>query len=248
MKNKLLYPVYFVLFVVCVLVLPHETQAQIPTEFENLQVFPKDIGQRELINNMKSFSMGLGVRCNYCHVGEGDDFSTFDFSSDEKQAKKTARIMIQMRTDINNQYLTQLGKENTLSVNCVTCHHGQSRPQTLASVLTEVLQEKGLDAAIEKYRELRKNFYGSSAYDFTEWTLMLFAQGLAGQKKPDAAIAFLKLNVEMFPKFATSYIGLGEVYMKTGDKTSALENFKKALELEPNNRRVKMRIEKLSGK
>jgi len=40
--------------------------AQIPDKFENLQVFPKEISKQDLIGNMKSFAMGLGVRCQFC--------------------------------------------------------------------------------------------------------------------------------------------------------------------------------------
>lgn len=222
--------------------------AQIPDKFENLTVFPKDIGQRELINNMKGFASGLGVRCNYCHVGEGDDLSTFDFASDEKQPKKTARVMLKMRNDINRKYLTQLTKNHSLQVNCVTCHHGQPRPQTLGQVLNEVVSEKGVEAAIEKYRELRERYYGGSTYDFQALTLLLFAHELAEQEKLDAALAFLNLNVELYPEFAMSYVGLGEAYMRKEEQVLAVANFKKALELDPNNRHAKMRLDQLSKK
>jgi hypothetical protein len=39
--------------------------AQVPDEFTNLTVFPKDIGKRELIGAMRSFSGALGARCNF---------------------------------------------------------------------------------------------------------------------------------------------------------------------------------------
>lgn len=51
---------------------------------------------------MRGITRGLGVRCPFCHVGEeGADLSTFDFASDEKPTKKTARIMIGMLADTN---------------------------------------------------------------------------------------------------------------------------------------------------
>ena len=62
--------------------------------YKNLQIFPKDITQQQLVGNMKGFAQALGVRCVHCHVGtDGQPLSTFDFASDAKESKKTARRM-----------------------------------------------------------------------------------------------------------------------------------------------------------
>src|SRR5690349_23794173 len=72
--------------------------------FKNLQVFPKDIARPQLIANMKFFSQSLGVRCTFCHVGvEGQPLSTYDFASDTKKEKSTARKMLAMVHRINQQ-------------------------------------------------------------------------------------------------------------------------------------------------
>jgi len=84
-------------------------RAQIPEKFENLKVLPADITRPQLLQVMRGFALGLGVRCQFCHVGEeGAPLSTFDFKSDEKPTKQTARIMLRMVHDINGSYLTQL--------------------------------------------------------------------------------------------------------------------------------------------
>ena len=60
---------------------------------KNLQVLPKDTTRQQINPIMRGFTRALGVRCPYCHVGEeGADMSTFDFASDEKPTKKTARL------------------------------------------------------------------------------------------------------------------------------------------------------------
>ncbi len=47
---------------------------------------------RQVINVMRGFAMGLGVRCEHCHVGEpGQPLGSFDFVSDEKPTKEKAR-------------------------------------------------------------------------------------------------------------------------------------------------------------
>ncbi len=96
---------------------------QIPDQFTNLQVLPRDVSKKDLVDTMKGFSFGLGARCWYCHEGEGDDLSTFDFSSDKKAAKETARQHYQMTQEINEKYFA--GRQ---ALNCMTCHQGQAKP------------------------------------------------------------------------------------------------------------------------
>ncbi|MFQ5708472.1 MAG: c-type cytochrome [bacterium] len=226
-------------------------QAQIPDKFTNLKVLPKDISKSELLENMKSFARGLGVRCQYCHVGEeGKPLSTFDFASDKKPEKAAARVMIKMRETINGLFLTQLDREEShgLQVNCVTCHHGQPHPETIEQVLSEELDEKGVEAAIKKYRDLREKYYGGFTYDFQEGVLANFAFQLVPAGRLDEALAILKLNLEFHPQSAITYQALGEVYAMQGDKATAIENLKKSLEIDPQNRRAKNRLEALSQK
>lgn len=245
MKNRL--ATY--LFALSVLLLgAPPSNAQIPDKFENLQVLPKDLSKQELMAHMRAFARGLGVRCQHCHVGEeGQPLSTFDFASDEKPVKETARIMMKMRQEINQTFMTRLGKEKaqTLQVNCVTCHHGQSRPQTLEQVLTGVLDADGIDAATEKYRELRKQNYGGFAFDFGEFTLLRLASELS-EKNLEAAIAMLRLNLEFYPESAFTHYSLGEGYAQKGDKALAIEHLQKALAIQPQNRRAKRRLDQLS--
>ena len=60
--------------------------AQIPDEFTNLKVLPKEISRRELVSIMRGFAGALGVRCKHCHVGENpDSFEGYDFASDDPE-------------------------------------------------------------------------------------------------------------------------------------------------------------------
>ena len=106
--------------------------------YKNLKVFPKDITRAELLSNMKFFSQSLGVRCTHCHVGEeGKPLSTFDFASDAKDKKATARKMLAMVHRINAQDfgVTDFGK---VKVTCFTCHRGSTKPLTALPVDTPV--------------------------------------------------------------------------------------------------------------
>jgi tetratricopeptide (TPR) repeat protein len=49
----------------------------------------------------------------------------------------------------------------------------------------------------------------------------------------EGAIKILELDVEAYPDSAKVYDSLGEAYAKSGDKTRAIENYKKALAIDP---------------
>lgn len=105
-----------------------------PPDPTNLQVLPNDIAKADLVRTMRSFARGLGVRCQHCHVGEeGEALETFDFASDAKPTKATARAMITMVTAINGQYLKDVGHDpagGSPKVTCYTCHRGETHPAT----------------------------------------------------------------------------------------------------------------------
>ena len=81
--------------------------AQIPDEFTNLKLLPKDISKGELIGTMRDWAVGLGVRCSHCHVGP-DNLQGTDFASDKKKSKQTARRMLKMSRAINGDLLKDL--------------------------------------------------------------------------------------------------------------------------------------------
>src|SRR2546426_6434394 len=96
----------------------------------NLQVLPKDWTRQQVVQVMQAFTMGLGVMCNYCHAemagaqpGANGQIP-LDAASDEKQPKKTARVMMKMVGEINSKLNSELGKPaaNVVQVQCMTCH------------------------------------------------------------------------------------------------------------------------------
>ena len=67
---------------------------------------------------MRTFTVGLGVQCIYCHV-QGN------FASDENPKKEIARHMITMTQKVNANF-----SEGKLRVSCYTCHRGEPEPKT----------------------------------------------------------------------------------------------------------------------
>jgi hypothetical protein len=222
-----------------------------PDSFTNLQVLPETIAPRELVATMRGFALGLGVRCHFCHVGEeGIPLSQFDFASDEKATKAKAREMLQMVKDINTKYLAALTDrpEPHVTVQCATCHRGQSRPLMLEDVLRQTIAQHGLDSAKAEYRSLRETYYGSYTYDFSELTLNLMAQSLADQQEIDNAIGMLELNEEFYPESAGVQFLMGEAYRAKGDREQAITRFERALELNPTFRQAQRRLDELRGR
>jgi photosynthetic reaction center cytochrome c subunit len=103
-----------------------------PRTFTNLQIFPKDVGADVLIAAMKNFTRALGVRCQFCHVGEeGMPLDKFDFAADIKPTKATARAMIRMTAEINSHVDRAIADAAAkgYQVTCFTCHRGAQHPQ-----------------------------------------------------------------------------------------------------------------------
>ncbi|UCE02036.1 MAG: c-type cytochrome [Candidatus Latescibacterota bacterium] len=221
--------------------------AQIPDEFTNLQVLPKDTSKRELVSVMREFAGALGVRCNFCHVGENpNSLEGYDFASDEPKPKKTAREMMKMAGQINDTVLPAAGVD--ARVRCVTCHRGLKEPETLDKVLLHSIEEGGTEAAQQKYRELREEYYGMGAYNFGPRTLNTVAETIAQEKKDvDGAIALMKLNVEFNPDAAYSHLMLGQLYAETGDKDAAIASIERSLEIEPDNNWAKRMLERVKS-
>jgi tetratricopeptide (TPR) repeat protein len=224
--------------------------AQAPEEPKNLKVLPKNMSRREVIGVMRSFTQALGVRCIECHVStkEGSERpEDMDYAADKKPTKEAARKMMKMVGSINEQ-ISQMELKDVPQVRCVTCHHGVKRPETLAAVMLRSIDKDGVPAAIENYRKLREQHYGSAAYDFSPVSLNEVARELAESKKDFAgAIKLIQLNLEFSPKHADTYAMLGNVQMTGGDKAAAIASLEKALQLDPENRWAKMQLERAKG-
>jgi Flp pilus assembly protein TadD len=189
--------------------------------------------------NMQEVSQALGVRCDYCHSAPR--------GSGLKEPKKDiARAMMAMTADLNAKVQEATGKpaEVTTRVECATCHRGVAIPQPLSAIVLRTVAEKGGAAAVEQYRDLRKQYYGRTAYDFSEDALLQTIQRVV-QGKPDDAIALLRMNLEFNPQSAKTYALLGFAYTRKVDDASAITNLQKSLELDPTNAMVRGQLEQL---
>ncbi|WP_456428926.1 c-type cytochrome [Rhodocaloribacter sp.] len=218
-----------------------------PEQGENLKVLPETITSRELRETMVGFSRALGVRCTHCHDDrKGRRLSEIDFASDFKDAKETARLMLKMVRAINDEHLAELGADR-LTVTCATCHHGADRPRAIEDVLVETMDHSGPEAMVEQYHALRRQYFGGFTYDFSEWVLNNLGYVYLGSGKGEEALAFFKLNAEMYPESANVYDSLAEAYMAGGDRELAIAFYQKALTLNPKNPNAVAKLAELRG-
>lgn len=224
--------------------------AQIPTEFRNLRVVPKDISRDSLLLLMRSFSFATGLRCEGCHVlGPNDSFEGARFDLDDRQNKRKARVMLEMVNTINEELLARLPERDSppLAVECKTCHRGAARPHLLRTELRQIVLDEGIEAAVARYRLLREQGTLLGRYDFGEWEMNELARQLAAEGNTAAAVAMLELNEEFHARSASIPAELGPLLERLGRTDQAIAAYRRALERNPDHRASRERLQALTG-
>ncbi len=115
-------------------------------------------------------------------------------------------------------------------------------PEALTTLFL-LTQRKGVAAAIEKHGEFKRT--GSDLSVAGENTLIFLAYLLVFEQKLQDAIKIMKYAIKEYPKYWNAYDTLGEIYLHSGDKVHAIENYEKSLELNPDNQNGKAMLKKL---
>jgi len=176
-----------------------------PDSIVNLRVLSKDLPLDSLVGIMAGFTRALGVRCSTCHVGEeSQQLAEYDFASDEKAMKRTARTMLEMVEAINGRHLASLEarREPPVRVECFTCHRGAREPRKLQDVLVAAWDAGGVDSVITSYHGLRERNYGRAVFSFDEVALADVSTVLETRDRIEDAARVDSLNVEMNPTSA----------------------------------------------
>lgn len=92
-------------------------------KFKNIQVLG-DMPAAQMLPVMHLMRASLGVRCQFCHVTEGNQYAL-----DGKPEKETAREMIRMVLDINRKNF-----DGRPVVTCNTCHNGREHPLSVPPI------------------------------------------------------------------------------------------------------------------
>ena len=218
-----------------------------PDSLVNVKVIPKTTPVIEVIGMMRNFAGNLGVRCQFCHVGEeGMPLGRFDFAKDEKRPKLVARQMMRMVEEINRRVDTLPHgtdhEHEAVTVTCATCHRGVSQPVPLFQLLLDATLAAGADSAIRIYRGLRQRYYGRDAYDFGEGSLNIAAFRVGRASKFDDAFAILRLNEGLFPNSSGMSVFRGNISLMKGDTAGAATAFREAVRRDSTNMEARGRL------
>ncbi len=153
-----------------------------------------------------------------------------------------------IRRDANIKYEFVRGAQGVSEIH-VTLPGGQTvtAPKVAADALIpfEIFMTGAVDKALDAYRQIKKDDPDNAAIG--EARINGFGYGFLRAKKLPEAIAYFKLNAEFYPKSFNVYDSLGDAYMANGDKELAIVNYKKSLELNPDNKNAIEMLKKLNG-
>lgn len=105
-----------------------------------------------------------------------------------------------------------------------------TKRQSIAEVLQEAIQSKGLDAAIAYAKDLEAKQW--NAYDFDEDKIEGLGEKLTEGGKVREAVAVLQLNVELHPYSSDAYFALAEACATSGEKAKAIELYMKTFQMD----------------
>ncbi|MDQ6653774.1 MAG: c-type cytochrome [Acidobacteriota bacterium] len=133
---------------------------------KNIKVL-NGLPESQLIPVMNYIGASLGVKCTFCHVNKE---GKWDFVSDEKPEKGTAREMIQMVQGINKANF-----RGNPAIGCYTCHRGSTSPArsiqlphpqaTPAAATTEASPKEMLPTADQVLAKYTEALGGSAVID-----------------------------------------------------------------------------------
>lgn len=137
------------------------------------------------------------------------------------------------------------GASNPADLQIVTAAGANDAKRLSADTLVpfEMLLAGKIPEATEGYRKIQKATPRNIAV--AENRLNNLGYTLMQQKKLPEAIALFKLNVEFYPNAWNVYDSLAEAYMNSGENQLAIANYKKSLELNPQNANGREMLKKL---
>jgi uncharacterized membrane protein len=125
----------------------------------------------------------------------------------------------------------------TLAVGLLAATQGLWRPSVepdatrLTDVVSKAIETEGIDAAVARYRSLRKQGFPRLRESEADTNRLGYA--LLRKREPGSAIQVLRLNVETHPRSANVYDSLGEAYLAAGHKAEAIESYERAVAIDP---------------
>ncbi|WP_271405033.1 tetratricopeptide repeat protein [Tenacibaculum soleae] len=109
---------------------------------------------------------------------------------------------------------------------------------------SEHFAEGNFKAALLGYKKIKKN--DSLSPVIREHTLNGLGYQYLRDNQHEKALAIFKINTELYPNSSNTYDSTGDAYLKTKDTLKAIEFYKKALAINPENNSAKRTLKRLT--
>jgi tetratricopeptide (TPR) repeat protein len=116
-------------------------------------------------------------------------------------------------------------------------------PASLESFRAE-LGRRGFDHISEIYAAMQKD---NPDFKLDKSMLTAWGDDLIGENALPEAIDLLKFEVQTYPDTSSGHATLAEAYLKSGQKQLAIDNYKKALAINPNDDGAKEKLKELEA-
>lgn len=105
-------------------------------------------------------------------------------------------------------------------------------PKSIAILLLDKIEKEGINSGVHFFN----NFKEDENYYVNEEELNMVSYKLMQSDNDENAAEVLKLGISYFPNSFNLYDSYGEVLLNLGNKDQAIENYKKSIELNPDNK------------
>jgi cyclase len=189
-----------------------------------IELFPTDV--KLITGHGRDYSLN-DLQAHYHMV-----VSTTDLIKQEMAAGKNAQDMISQ--DLLKDWKSWSTQIVTRETWITQVYENLSNPgkKSIAEPLTYTIMDRGVRAAIRQYLELKTT--EPDSYIFNENDLNMLGYQLLWREMKKEAIEVFKLNIQAYPKSPNPYDSLADAYLASGDEKHAIENYEKALSIDPN--------------
>lgn len=116
--------------------------------------------------------------------------------------------------------------------------------KSAAEDLSAQLDSHGIDAFSVRFQEIKNQ----SDYYFLENEFNGLGYRLLYEERNNEALEVFKGTVALWPESSNAYDSLGEAYLAIGDKENGMINYKKSLDLNPDNENAKRVLKEIQTK
>ena len=108
----------------------------------------------------------------------------------------------------------------------------------------EYFKDREYNKALLGYQAIQKK--DSSDQSVNQWVINGIGYDYMRQNKYDEAKEIFQINIALHPKSSNPYDSMGDLYRELNDTIKAVEYYKKALDINPENRSSKRQLKRLT--